>query len=82
MNCCGMTFGFWRPDAARDRLLARREFGAHGNGAAADDPIAAVWPAQEPRAFGAFLSRLGGRTDKADFDRFMAERRRALNAHG
>jgi hypothetical protein len=31
-------------------------------------------PEQGQRAVGAFLSRLGGGKDRADFDRFMADR--------
>jgi hypothetical protein len=82
MNCCGMSFGFWRPDAGRDPARARREAGTTGNGGPAERPIAAVWPEQGQRATGAFLSRLGGMNDRAEFDRFIAERRNGLGAHG
>jgi hypothetical protein len=70
-----MPFGFWRADAARERRAARDEPGATGNRLSGDHPIAAVWPEHGQRAFGAFLERLGGAKDKAEFDRFIAERR-------
>jgi hypothetical protein len=82
MNCCGMTFGFWRTDHARDASAIGRDSGPTANSASPDRRIAAVWPEQGERAFGAFLARLGGTRDKADFDRFIAERRSAVNTRG
>jgi hypothetical protein len=73
MNCCGMSFGFWRADAARDASAAQRDASTR-NGASAGSPIAAVWPGPGRRAVGAFLSRLGGGKDRAEFDRFMQDR--------
>jgi uncharacterized protein DUF2852 len=73
MNCCGMSFGFRRAVAARDASAAQRDC-TTGNGAAAERPIAAVWPERGQRAFGAFLARLGEGNDRAEFDRFMTER--------
>jgi hypothetical protein len=73
MNCCGMSFGFWRADAAREASAAQSGASTR-NGSSAGPPIAAVWPEQGQRAAGAFLSRLGGGKDIAEFDRFMADR--------
>lgn len=73
MDCCRMSFGFWRADVARDARGSRRDSRATGTRSLAERPIAAVWP-EGQRAFGAFLSRLGGGNDSADFDRFMTQR--------
>jgi uncharacterized protein DUF2852 len=75
MNCCGMSFGFWRGRPTREASVTRRDSGAADGGASTEWPVAAVWPQQGQRAFGTFLSRLGGLKDKADFDRFMADRK-------
>ena len=75
MKCCGMSFGFWRADAAPEASAAQRDLGATGNGSSSERPIAAVWPEHGQRAFATFLARVGGREDKAAFDRFMAQRR-------
>ena len=75
MNCCGMSFGFRRANAARDAAAAQRD-SVTGNGATAERSVAAVWPERGQRAFDAFLSRLGGTDDRAEFDRFITERRR------
>ena len=75
MHCCGMSFGFWRTGASRDASAAQSDLSATGNGSAPERPIVAVWPEQGQRALGAFLSRLGGPKDKAEFDAFMTQRR-------
>lgn len=81
MNCCGMSFGFWRPDATREAFAGERHFGPR-HASSAESPIAAVWPEHGQRAVGAFLPRLGGVRDKAAFDEFMSERRTRASQQG
>jgi hypothetical protein len=46
MNCCGMSFGFWRADKARRASATPPDSDEAANLASIHRSIAAVWPEQ------------------------------------
>ncbi|HUI95267.1 MAG TPA: DUF2852 domain-containing protein [Xanthobacteraceae bacterium] len=78
MRCCGFGFAGWHADASRETRAPWRESPPSGS-AAFDEYRAETLRrlAEEQRAFGEFLAQLRMAKDMAEFDQFMAARRRA-----